>query len=623
VKGMSGIADMISKKKFSETTDGLFAPAVALTEENQKSAPQHDFEVQAREEKYLRGRWAESVGTPPETMPEWLIDAVLKASPPILRFLDAAARLSVASTATGSDDGGPDALGNATPGATLPAARDSSRAFPSIGGGFREIALQMSRFLPAAAAQGPGGLRKALRGPVARAYQQIEAQSSNRIETAASLLAALSAASIPDPSLLGWLVPRIRGYIGAPPDGADRHDWRVAVGGVADCLSEIKLPDVLVRRVAYYHEVLADLHAAWSASRPEGQNPDLRVIEVDCNNIAAALAEWLQQRRLPGGGTVEAVAQPVITRLGRVSVGASLASVSARNRQEALWDNLTMVTRSFGESGWVLVYAEVRGGIARIRLRKRDRAAAGFFNAAVTISRMAENEPASPVPLRWVQVLLNGLGLYWGLALYGPRVAEALVEGDGLDCAVNLHGSLVEVEPELPVALRDAVAFLAPRLKAVIEAAGLASHHDASALLLAWEKLGVVDLESTRPVAPRELDDAVWRVVREALAAEQFAGLALPEPDTPTGRSDWTERLARELLEKLDPGVAKRAEAVAEAAAEAARDPVAAFLSAYADLLKPGPALAAGVVTEDEWKAVVAQSTIETSSLARVLAEVP
>jgi len=228
---------------------------------------------------------------------------------------------------------------------------------------------------------------------------------------------------------------------------------------------------VLIRAVFYFEEVLFEYYQQMLV------DPTFRLskrcrrsLEVAGNNCG----NHLDDLRLPGSDN------STINRLWANISGITVAVAVEENRGELATSETATIrqclTQCFGElnsnsldsgtlvavdvmmygpGAWRSEFANnemlglmLSAGLIRLaRPSRHEDAVSPIFNAGVELLRLGE-QASDPRRMAWQRVLVNATGLWWSLKL-NPDWHTALTKFHGLDCLVNLWGSISDVKADL------------------------------------------------------------------------------------------------------------------------------------------------------------------------------
>ncbi len=328
------------------------------------------------------------------------------------------------------------------------------------------LSRQARRDAERAIAQGadPGRVLGALAPMVAAAALSLHRQGRTPEEVVDTLLTSLV---IPIPQsnrLITFLAPALRAHLARQEPALG---WVHTLAVVGDTCVDAVLA------IVYHTEAVTYIDAIVQDAVPTGQERPvmLRLLGNTLNNIAAKVATAKQ-------GDVGGIPQDALDKLRpgyalAVACG-SLADVEDEQTAVAaldrrMWevseDDITDVVeevldRSFSvapivavpDKQFVTAACEALSATVRARAGLLDRAAAGFFNAGVTLIRHGRTKEGPDAGrVRALRVFCNGLGLWWALEPLpgdGTRVAYRLTAettGGGASCLVNLFGALNEL----------------------------------------------------------------------------------------------------------------------------------------------------------------------------------
>ncbi len=447
------------------------------------------------------------------------------------------------------------------------------------------------------------------------------------------------------------LIPKLRELI--EQERKPTSDWLTTCGALGDLL------DVPPRRgrllsIVYYDEVLCAMHRVWQDPERIGEGPppadEIRVVQVQANNLAGRIADLA--RDSAGEEQTSDTARRVVGRLLEIAVAMGILhemQAPARPVAPALVEELPLFARAvdsvrdllptavvFDEALNVVValplpadslelaYLEAVSGVVRADLQRRDRVASAFFNCGVTLLRAA-SKTGRTLPVLLVRMLVNALGLFWALRLQRDDVLGALRDADGLDCAVNLHGAATELRRSasvLPERVQEPFERLARALRALVESVGegwLPSERpDVLRLRAAWEELRIL------PGTPPASAEADPNGLCEALVAALSRELLKDGPPTDSGDAvRWSAVIVRRSFEEillsgdttLITQIGTEIAGVIRRFRSRSESPRGTLSEAYADFVKEGPLVPAGIVTAKQWGELVAESRQPCKSL--------
>jgi hypothetical protein len=258
-----------------------------------------------------------------------------------------------------------------------------------------------------------------------------------------------------------------------------------------------------------------------------------------------------------------------------------------------------------------------------------DEIAAAFFNAGVAVLRV-DRQFAAP------RIALNGAGLGWALSR-GKGFAQILDEYHGLNCAVNMFGALTELPEPQRQLLKPFVAILAAQLFAPEVRSALPESEQLEYFRL-QSSLRELGIEEVAPLSTGSPPDAA--AMLDALNG-LFASLSIQLPDF----GDLARHSPRELALVTGKAILPLLEQMLDARYRENLDSLARLveaISVWADHLEdawrrfyvdPGLAdvfdeqgrrtkigvgapVAAGVMAEDAWRVVAAESVPAVPKLA-------
>lgn len=484
-------------------------------------------------------------------------------------------------------------------------------------------------------------LRTYLSGPLARTLRRWEeaevATAEQRIDLIVQPLARADIPLVPGNEARRFVLGMYAYLLHRqPPERRDLGFWST-VTSLAGWLIRTRERSCQVAGICVYHAVLAardDRSLNLAAGR--------ELVRNVANNTVSALADLGDSSTLALGSTLNRVhtlsvlatevdaANPELVRLA-LEQFLELPAVDPGTaiRHAAILSSMMHVPPAwrFGLERWLpswqvptpwnhLAAMEVLAGLVRTGLVKAsdlDDVGSAFFNAAVSLSRhkRAAAVESSDDEAEWLQALSAGAGLYLVVRL-SADVPTALDRLNGMMCAVNLFGAASNLhwaEPEqraafgrLAAALRAHSGVTTPenwfRIQRSLADLGFDSAslttgdevevagavHDVMRLLSEREGLGPwpdVQME----IAPSIL--ALCKIMRAAFA--RSLGNAWPQHKQQTVT----------LLAALDAGRGDLAGALREF---------------YGPLMAPpepgeGPLVAAGIVNQDEWRALCAEAS--------------
>lgn len=528
---------------------------------------------------------------------------------------------------------------------------EDTQAATALAGSPPEVRLQLSALLRRSG-HDLGRLRGLLSGTLLATLERMQRAGVSRVGLADTVLVVLN--DLP-PTLLPFveaLVPRLRDLIESEREPT--ANWCKTAGALADVLKGTQRDGGLYC-ANYYEELLGYILEQWRPAPPsaEAVEPGLwEVIEADSNNVAVRIgrsardehdavdtkvgvvlrhcvaisaAARFAQADLAGADEHEALlAVPVWGDLARQGVVGPKRPL--RHVFEVL-DNMLTVSPALGvaERSLDMAYLEALGGVARAASRKANRAASTFFNAGVTLLRLAGGK--KPARLAQVRTLVNGLGLCWSLRLYPGDLGAALAQGNGLECLVNLFGAATDVTP-LVGDLRAVTLELADIGWRALNETGLLERNPATPerLRRSWQQLGFTPKPVRRATAnvAQRLSDTGEALV-EAVARTLDLGAVL---ETAPGEPLRTARLVAAAFEtcltSAGEADALRTQVVEQIAtfARGLTEPVSTFLQLYGELHEQGgPVLASGVMSAAEWTRVRQASRLPCASAVQAVRE--
>lgn len=240
---------------------------------------------------------------------------------------------------------------------------------------------------------------------------------------------------------------------------------------------------------------------------------------------------------------------------------------------------------------------ESAGGIAKLLEGQGTNAVSGMFNAAVSLDRHAASDTQ---PFLEGQLVLNGLGL-WIATETSDTLLAALVDSNGLRCAVNLLGTAVTYHDVVPGA----------RWRELV-GQGFGELLSALAALGAWDSLTTLGDDSVRlsvarvARAVRRLDvsaaegevdkDSLVRRLRDVLRA--LLPDWRPSGDLAVDCAGAVRAVFAELLAKPEWELGQRVKELSEKRA----DPAGVLERYYAPYTAgDAPPVAAGIISRSDW----------------------
>lgn len=253
-------------------------------------------------------------------------------------------------------------------------------------------------------------------------------------------------------------------------------DWLISLSSLGVLFSNIRNRVSIIEEkrrssldgVCYYQAALA-YGAGWvwpEGAALDAEPPSMRLEALGqaANNLAACLAELRDQDithdrekyreimgclanmamaavpRTPG---THAAGGPILERLGFPDgvVSSSKDALSILDRMMMVSTLLPLEKGSF-DIAWSYTCAAV----ARTVLKVGKRVGTAFFNGGVQLARIAaaQNiEGADYQAMPKLEALMYALGFFWATSVNATE-KDALSDGDGLDCAINLLTTLPE-----------------------------------------------------------------------------------------------------------------------------------------------------------------------------------
>lgn len=350
--------------------------------------------------------------------------------------------------------------------------------------GFRGTAAEVQLQAVACARQvgsDPRIVRTLLQFILARTMIRLEAERSSSAEDRVDTVVAVLAASRNLTPTLSFrrLVARLRATLDEQETDRRGDGYYLTWSILGDLLSRHDDRDCERQASVYYHEVLCSQIELLQKSDGPPSNPMKERTRVGANNMAAYIGRKLRDdeglRK-----EVRDAARSMRLKLSRLATACSIAVVNHPQSERelaavAVSDLCFLETENgprFSEASVVAIdelmrnpmtgagadpleyfqwaFNEAAAALARLALKDRFPDAPGsFFNSGVSLLRLSgaiklggTSSEANPW-VAYVRVLTNGLGLWW--SLMAPEDWEdALEKRDGLDCAVNLMGAIVD-----------------------------------------------------------------------------------------------------------------------------------------------------------------------------------
>lgn len=468
------------------------------------------------------------------------------------------------------------------------------------------------------------------------------------------------------PARLIELVGALRGVLESQEPQARQKGYYTTRAGLAQWLTSAGAGDHLTLEtvVFYYHEIL-------SLGPTRLGDPEL--VRNVANNLAAALAEYWRDapdplqgevlsriqslaivgalRAQPGfeSGEVAKVVEGILEATGLfqgkessielqsyaraimqiANVPSSWRSVSRQIDGENGSPTATVAVSVHGED-WMTVMSVVAAVLrmAANGRNERDEIPSALFNAGVALLRVEREKGRSNLtaPLKRARLAVNSCGLAWALT-YGDDWDEALVNLNGLDCAVNFFGAVADVGDDAVQKARRGLQRLAGGLFAVRARLDERTRDEFFRLERSLAQINI----RTQPeeLTAKELCatvDEINRAFDLAIPASASLDQAALRPE-----GSWIIACAAELCRILKQALgsqiyethAASLGSLAHALSRLAADPEAAWALCYADMAEPeadrldvaegprehsGPFVRLGTLTRAQWIEIAKKS---------------
>ncbi|MEO3812639.1 hypothetical protein ABGB17_26865 [Sphaerisporangium sp. B11E5] len=453
-------------------------------------------------------------------------------------------------------------------------------------------------------------LERFVRGPLAATVERLERQNATREQVADIVLRPLrKVAGRPEATMLGM---RLLGYVQGQRERTLGYCLTVAI--IADLLGESADTESSYASLIGYHSALRGVWELLTEGELEFEGRARRFTATNTANLATEMWKLIEaspstpeerERRHRVMRTLKMMAA-VAKEAPDIEDAAATAVLEGLGVRAAPPRAALAVIRTIGIGVADLWSDDLpdqarllsAGAVAAATMDESDRMAAAFFNAGVTLLQSDRRETSTVI---WARMVLNLLGMRWGLAEDGTPAA--FIAGDGLDCAVNLLGSAVEhrrlnrPDPPAPPELHRVARLVLGLLDLMPDHPDnrlKASRISRSGRILEAEPLPLSDLGPLTAA----VDEAI-SALRTAVAGTR------PEEADPLLDTARTVRwVFEDLLGRPSWPLADR---VAELVAmrEHAGD---VFARGYAEYARPlddpygtGPLVPAGMLTEQEW----------------------
>lgn len=449
------------------------------------------------------------------------------------------------------------------------------------------------------------------------------------------------------------LVAGLRGFLETQSKrGAGYYKTR---GALAQWLQKLDGGEIACRQriVFYYHELLSLGPAALQ---------DSELFGMLANNLGGALAEYWRDRPDQARGRllsrIQALATAAQLHAGREdrgkdetgmagrllgALGMSIEGEQAFDAARALrvvanipssWREVDEKILAGGngarhDEDWMALMS-CAAALVRMGFNERDDwddIPASLFNAGVALARERKSTIGSKQAIVVAQIALNATGFIWALAR-GKDWADALTAFHGLDCAVNLFGSLTEWEPADG---RNEAKSVMRRLAEGLLAAGADLERRQQAeferLGASWKELGIEAsaVRRSQQVLLKDMDDLLKAL---AINLPNHAGLGAGDGNA---NREWMVGAATTLAGRLKAafGEAKHGELAADlqtlllSLVRLSADLEPAWQTLYADMAEPtldrsdtaegprdhsGPLVKLGEMSRADWLALAGKA---------------
>lgn len=498
------------------------------------------------------------------------------------------------------------------------------------------------------------GFRRFLIGPLAEALDRLEAATDGTYETRSDLVIVALAeneAWVPHNATYAPFLAGLRNYLERQPDFQRGAGWFVTLTMLGDLAFRDRNRQGRRYGWVYYHEVLA--------AGPERTGSSINVV---ANNLAGRVLDSRDAPALARAVANRVDALSVVTETPSVPQGnigdrliARLGEVLVESRPGNLpppdaigvWLGMAKIPSSWSyiaeevctkiatrekDGRWMASFGMIAGAFASVLEEDRERVAAAFFNAGVSLLR--DDEATSLVLLR---ITANALGMIWAFRIAGDNPSQALGELNGIDCAVNLFGALsknseARTAPEYRTLCQD----LCNALQAWRDRLPSPKKAEYFRLESSWREIGINARRLSSPPSSGEFIGLTMKTLAWVLSSElpRETEAALTGNDD-NSAADATLRLALFALGIVDresrDTCIRDLFAIAESLLELRAQGVeAAWQHLYGEWAIPSggaavdaranPYVAAGLLTPDEWTALAKEARgPEVTSLAEWL----
>lgn len=469
-----------------------------------------------------------------------------------------------------------------------------------------------------------------------------------------------------DPAWLSAFVPGLRGYLDNQSVDQREHGYYQTRSSLAMWLGRNENARTC-RFVAlfYYHELLS--------LGPETCGK--RVFHIAANNLAGGIAEfWRDSTQKPAPHH-----QEMFSLLQALATAAALEDEEDNGLEYAgFWKELgfslpdsvayrgVTILKEMANvaSSWAVVGADVLKGpdvvgrvpgeaeseqhgedwmvvmdvmaaLARMAFNKDadwDEIAAAFFNAGVAFVRLDRKGAVIP------RIALNGAGLGWALTR-GENMGQALSEFHGLDCVVNLFGAITELPANKRQGIAEACRTLAGQLFAPDVRAVVPQHEQMEYRRLqgSLKELGLsISAPSTEEVSVRAESmlaalDGILDSLGSGLPAFRGSGqenslelaIRTGKALAPLLKKELGEEYDKHLqsLSRLVRVIAEWGDALDTAWRRFYSSPLADQFDGKGNrtVLGKGAPVAAGLMSEEEWRALAKQSVVPVKHISEWL----
>ncbi|MCX7015808.1 MAG: hypothetical protein NTW86_25190 [Candidatus Sumerlaeota bacterium] len=499
-------------------------------------------------------------------------------------------------------------------------------------------------------------LREFLTGRVAATLARLESQRQGSPENHVDIVLPVLIERRPTSCspVFRAFVAGLRGYLGRQPDSERTPSFYITQSGLGDVLIEANGRECLAQALYYYHETLSQIVRTMKQPAEPFSADIKRIVGKCANNSANGLDELALHF---GGSKGETGAREVRRTLKIISAANSDATSDpppegfdrattimvhwVGTEPQSVWatilDDMMRSSRVWEEPGDAgtlkLAYWEAAAACVRVAMstRRKD-APSAFFNSGLSLLR-AFREPGAQNRQNLVRarVILNSMGLFWALEadISQPRVA--MVDNDGLSCAVNLLGACTDMAWE-DTRGRNALQGVVNRL---FEMESLLQDQGVDFFRM---KNSLRDLKVTPKLAqnqgdPAALESCVGELVSYILAQmprpKRAASLSKQTPEVEILDSNdivwglFSVILDGAALGEFQASLVK----VLRQIADQMKDPRQALLNLYGPMAATvpgepgvGPIVQAGLMTQDEWNKIAHEAVDESAtSLAALL----